>query len=103
MTSGRIERGQISRQDFLRLGGAGLAGTALLASPAMAFAQSGSGRYIEYREHTPGGLSGGTFTSEVFTVSIDFDTLIPSWNARIPSGSTVKVEIRVRYGGRWSG
>jgi hypothetical protein len=103
VTLGRIERGQISRQSFLRLGGAGLAGAALLTSPARAFAQSDAGRYIEYREHTPGGLSGGTFTSEVFTASIDFDTLIPSWNARIPSGSAVKVEIRVRYGGRWSG
>lgn len=103
MTSGRIERGKMSRQDFLRLGGAGLAGTALLASPARAFAQDGSGRYIEYREHAPGGFSGDTFTSGIFTTSMDFDTLIPSWNARIPSGSALRLEIRVRYAGRWSG
>lgn len=97
-----VDSREVSRKEFLKLGGgAGLAGAALLASPSSVLAQSGD--YIAYREHSPGNFSGGAFTSEVIGAPIAFDTLIPSYNAAMPAGSSVTMEIRVRFGGNWSG
>lgn len=42
------------------------------------------------------GRTGGTLTSKVYGTSFPFDTLVPSWNARTPSGTWLTVEVRVR-------
>ena len=114
-------RSGISRRDFLKLGGAGAAGAALLASPEVAAAQSSS--YIDYQEHGPaqfseGNKSGttvsngalrlsnsstsGWMTSRAVGTPLAFDTLIPSWDAYVPAGTSIVMMVRVRYGGRWS-
>lgn len=113
--------GGLSRRDFLKLGGAGFAGAALLATPGIAAAQSSS--YIDYQEHGPaqfsegnksgttvnnGGLrlsnssSSGWMTSRPVGTPFAFDTLIPSWDGNIPAGTSIVMMVRVRYGGRWS-
>src|SRR5215211_4789875 len=43
----------------------------------------------------------GTLTSRVYD-SAHKDTFIPSWNARTPSGTRLRMEIRVRSGGNWT-
>lgn len=92
----------MSRTRFLQLSGAGLGAAALLASPARVAAQS-SGSYIDYQTHTPGRFSSGQMTSQPITTSIAFDTLIPSFEAVIPAGGGLVMEVRVRYRGGWSG
>lgn len=114
----------LSRKDFLKVSTAGLAGAALLASPAVASAQSSS--YIDYREfgashlsrgnksgtsvsngglrlsNTSSGGGSGWMTSRPVGTPFAFDTLIPSWDAFTPPGTRVVMMVRVRYGGRWS-
>lgn len=117
----------LSRGGFLKMSGAGLAGAALLAAPGTAEAQSSS-RYIDFREHGPshfvdGAKNGvvvkngvlklsnptrqgdrfvGTLTSKPVSTSISYNTLIPSWDARTPAGTSIVMLVRVRYGGQWS-
>lgn len=117
----------LSRGDFLKMSGAGLAGAALLAAPGTAEAQSSS-EYIDFREHGPshfvdGAKAGlavengvlklsnparqgddfvGVLTSKPVATSISYNTLIPSWDARTPPGTSVTMLVRVRYGDRWS-
>jgi len=126
MTEQQPEKG-ISRAKFLQLSGAGLGGAALLASPARAVAQS-SESYIDFNEHGAGHFSNGfkegaavkngalrlsdpmergnfyvgVLTSRPVGTSISYDTLVPSWEARTPPGTRVLMQVRVRYGGRWS-
>lgn len=117
----------LSRRDFLKAGGAGAAGAALLlASPGEAIAADSG--YIEYNEHGANHFSEankrsvevrgdtlrlsdpmksgdryvGWLTSRAVRTGIYYDTLIPSWQARTPPGTRLTVTIRVRYGGRWS-
>src|SRR5215207_574436 len=47
------------------------------------------------------GRTQGTLTSKVYR-SAHKDTFIPSWNARTPSGTWLRVEMRVRSGGSWT-
>ncbi|HEX6710618.1 MAG TPA: peptidase C39 family protein [Rubrobacter sp.] len=47
------------------------------------------------------GRSQGTLTSRVYRSSHK-DTFIPSWNARTPSGTWLRMEMRVRSGGNWT-
>ena len=47
------------------------------------------------------GRSQGTLTSRVYR-SAHKDTFIPSWNARTPSGTWLRMEMRVRSGGNWT-
>ena len=47
------------------------------------------------------GRSQGTLTSRVYR-SAHKDTFIPSWNARTPSGTWLRTEMRVRSGGNWT-
>lgn len=117
----------LSRRDFLKVTGAGVAGaTLLLSSPGEAAAASSS--YIEYNEHGSGHFSGGNkkgvairngtlrlanpmsnggnyvgwLTSKPVGTPISYDTLIPSWDGRTPPGTRIVMMVRVRYGGRWS-
>lgn len=121
----------LSRRDFLRLGGAGLAatslaGASLLSAPGEAAAQTRS--YVDFNAHgtrhfSRGKKSGvavrngalrlanpkkrgkqfvGTLTSRPVGTSVVYDTLIPSWNAATPPGTKVVMQVRVRYGGTWS-
>ena len=46
------------------------------------------------------GRTKGTLTSKVHD-SAHKDTFIPSWNARTPSGTWLRMEMRVRSGGSW--
>lgn len=48
------------------------------------------------------GKSGGTLTSKTYTTATRFDTLIPSWNVTTPSGTYIRVDVRVRSGGSWT-
>lgn len=43
----------------------------------------------------------GTYTSPPFTCEGFFD-LLPSWNADVPPGATVEMQVRVSADGRWS-
>ncbi len=121
----------LSRKDFLRLGGAGLAatslaGTALLSASGTAAAQTT--RYIDFKSHGSGHFSKGrksgvavrngvlrlanprkrgnwfigTLTSRPVGTNVVYDTLVPSWNAATPGGTRVVMLVRVRYGGTWS-
>ncbi len=47
------------------------------------------------------GRTKGTLTSKVYRSSHK-DTFIPSWNARTPSGTWLRMEMRVRSGGSWT-
>jgi uncharacterized protein YvpB len=47
------------------------------------------------------GRSQGTLTSRVYR-SAHKDTFIPSWSARTPSGTWLRMEMRVRSGGNWT-
>ncbi len=47
------------------------------------------------------GRTKGTLTSRVYD-SAHKDTFIPSWNARTPSGTWLRIEMRVRSGGSWT-
>jgi Peptidase_C39 like family len=47
------------------------------------------------------GRTQGTLTSRVYR-SAHKDTFITSWNARTPSGTWLRVEMRVRSGGSWT-
>ncbi|HET7271466.1 MAG TPA: peptidase C39 family protein [Rubrobacter sp.] len=47
------------------------------------------------------GRSQGTLTSRVYR-SAHKDTFIPSWNAHTPSGTWLRMEMRVRSGGNWT-
>jgi hypothetical protein len=47
------------------------------------------------------GRSEGTLTSRVYG-STHKDTFIPSWNAHTPSGTWMRMEMRVRSGGSWT-
>jgi hypothetical protein len=41
-------------------------------------------------------------TLETAPITGDFDTAVPSWNALTPTGSGVRLELRARFGARWS-
>lgn len=116
----------ITRRNFLKVTGAGVAGAALLAAPGTASADTEP--YIDFNEHRGGHFSRGRkrgvavrkgalrlsdpqrrngryvgiLTSPPVRTSIGFDTMIPSWEARTPPGTRVVMLVRVRYGGRWS-
>ena len=47
------------------------------------------------------GRTQGTLTSRVYS-SAHKDTFIPSWNARTPSATWLRMEMRVRSGGSWT-
>src|SRR5215213_3579256 len=47
------------------------------------------------------GRTKGTLTSRVYD-SAHKDTFIPSWNARTPSGTWLRMQMRVRSGGSWT-
>jgi hypothetical protein len=47
------------------------------------------------------GRTKGTLTSRVYSSSHK-DTFVPSWNARTPSATWLRMEIRVRSGGNWT-
>lgn len=49
------------------------------------------------------GRSRGALTLKPRTTATRFDTLVPSWNASTPSGTWVRVQLRVRSGGKWTG
>lgn len=75
------------------------------------------GRYDTYRDLSAGtekgvtfkngaarlarGRTQGTLTSRVYD-SAHKDTFVPSWNARTPSGTWLRMEMRVRSGGNWT-
>lgn len=44
----------------------------------------------------------GTLVSRVYEPRRAFDVLVPSWNARTPRGTWLKLDVRVRSGGKWS-
>ena len=44
----------------------------------------------------------GTWTSPVLTPGIDFDGLVPWWNATTPAGTWIRVETQVQVSGSWS-
>lgn len=48
------------------------------------------------------GKTTGTLTSKAYSTMTRFDTLLPSWNATTPSGTYVRMEVRVRSGGGWT-
>jgi hypothetical protein len=62
----------------------------------------GRDREGDYFEHGAArlarGRTKGTLTSWVYD-SAHKDTFIPSWNARTPSGTRLRMEMRVRSGG----
>ena len=43
----------------------------------------------------------GSYTSQSFSVEAFF-SLIPSWNAEVPEGTAVEMQVRVATSGRWS-
>jgi len=47
------------------------------------------------------GRTKGTLTSRVYD-SAHKDTFIPSWDARTPSGTWLRMQMRVRSGGSWT-
>ena len=47
------------------------------------------------------GRTKGTLTSRVYSSSHK-DTFVPSWKARTPSGTWLRMEMRVRSGGNWT-
>lgn len=49
-----------------------------------------------------GGRTRGTLTSRVYRTSTKFDTLVPSWNARTPGPTWIRVQVQVHSGGSWS-
>lgn len=49
-----------------------------------------------------GGRTRGTLTSRVYRTSTRFDTIVPSWTARTPGPTWIRVQIQVRSGGNWS-
>ncbi|MBA2441694.1 MAG: peptidase C39 family protein [Rubrobacter sp.] len=125
--AGGEKASSLSRGEFLKLGGLGIAGASLLVAPRTAGAQSSS--YIDQRHHAGGHFSRGrqtgvavrngtlrlsnprrsgdryvgTLVSPAVSTSIGFDTLLPSWEARTPPGTWVVMLVRVRSGGSWSG
>ena len=44
----------------------------------------------------------GSMTSPAYGTAIQFDTLVPSWEAMTPAGTWVELEVRVRSEGGWS-
>jgi hypothetical protein len=44
----------------------------------------------------------GRLTWPVYKTSTRFDTLVPSWQAKTPSGTWVELEVRVHSGGAWT-
>lgn len=44
----------------------------------------------------------GTLTSKAYGTSTKFDTMVPSWNARTPAGTWIRVQVRLRSGGNWT-
>ncbi len=44
----------------------------------------------------------GRLSSPAYETATRFDTLIPSWQAKTPSGTWVELEVRVRSGGAWT-
>ena len=78
-----------------RPGGAGEVSLVSTATPPRA-AFDGSGLYNGGRYHW------GRLTSPVYETSTRFDTLVPSWQAKTPSGTWAELEVRVRSGGAWT-
>ena len=50
-----------------------------------------------------GHATSGQFVSTVFDAPFAFDNAILSWNATAPAGTSVRLELRVRFGGSWTG
>ena len=44
----------------------------------------------------------GELVSPVIEAELPFDDLVGSWNARVPAGGSVEMQVKVRWGGRWS-
>lgn len=97
MSTSEWTYGRVSRARFLKLSGAGLAGAALFGVSGVAAAQTPASSYIDYQEFS-GGAGPGTVETPV-----SFDTLIPSFEAEFSSGGSLELQLRVRYGGSWSG
>lgn len=51
----------------------------------------------------PGYPASGTVASAEISAAFAFDTLVPSWNATAPTGTSLRCEVRVRTGDKWSG
>lgn len=123
------KKGLLARRDFLRLAGAGLV-AASVSSPALVSkpAAAAVSRYIDFNAHAArhfakgrkrgvavkngslrlsnpkkrGSRYVGVLISKPVKTAIRYDTLIPAWNARTPSGTKVMLDVRVRYSGSWS-
>jgi len=54
-------------------------------------------------QNTGGYPQSGTITSGEIATPFAFDTLVPSWNATAPTGTSLRCEIRVRANGTRSG
>jgi hypothetical protein len=78
-----------------RPGGAGEVSLVYTSTPSHT-ALDNSGFYSGGRYHW------GRLTSPVCETTSRFDTLIPSWQAKTPTGTWVELEVRVRSGGAWT-
>lgn len=84
------------------LASARLDGLSLAAGPALRVALDERARSLDPAD-VPGG-AGRVGTLETAPVpAAAFDTAVVSWNALSPPGAWLKLEVRARAGGRWTG
>ncbi len=44
----------------------------------------------------------GTFTSAILSPGLEFDAIVPSWNATTPAGTWLSIDVQARVGGEWT-
>lgn len=77
-------------------------GRCTLASEADWSAGAAEGLEVGDNLRLGSGLTAGTFTSAVLSPGVEFNALVPSWNASTPAGTWVSFEVQARVDGTWT-